>query len=72
MNQTINIKLKPSVWRSLEKKTKDLKINADSVINKALEDYFYAERLNTLRQELKDNAPKEGFTSEEDIFDAIS
>ena len=72
MNQTINIKLKPSVWRSLEKKTKDLKINADSVINKALEDYFYVERLNTLRQELKDNAPKEGFTSEEDIFDAIS
>lgn len=72
MNQTISIKLKPSVLRSLEQKTNELKTNADNVVNKALEDYFYVERLNAMRQQLRDKAKEQGFASEEDIFEAIS
>jgi hypothetical protein len=72
MNQTIKIKLKPSILRSLEQKTKELKINADEVVNKALEDYFYLERLNTMRQQFQGKAREQGFDSEEDLFEAIS
>ncbi len=72
MSQTISIKLKPSVLRSLEKKANELKTDADNVVNKALEDYFYVERLNTMRQQLRGKAEEEGFGSEEDIFDAVS
>jgi len=72
MNQTISIKLKPSILRSLEQKTNELQTNADSVVNKALEDYFYVERLNTMRQQLRGKAKAQGFKSEDDIFDAIS
>jgi hypothetical protein len=72
MNQTIKIKLKPSVLRSLEQKAKELNTNADDVVNKALEDYFYVERLNAMRQRFREKAKEQGFDSEEDIFDAIS
>lgn len=72
MNQTINIKLKPSILRSLEQKTSELKTDADHVVNKALEDYFYVERLNAMRKQLQGKAKEQGFESEEDIFDAIS
>ena len=72
MDKTINIKLKPSVFRSLEKKTNELKTNADNVVNKALEDYFYVERLNAMRQQLQGTAKEQGFTNEDDIFEAIS
>jgi len=72
MNQIINIKLKPSILRRLEQKTNELKTNADNVVNKALEDYFYTERLNAMRQKLRGKAKEQGFDSEEDIFEAIS
>ncbi|HEV7349313.1 hypothetical protein [Telluribacter sp.] len=72
MNQTIKIKLKPSILRSLEQKTKELKTNADDVVNKALEDYFYLERLNAMRQQFRGKAREQGFDSEEDLFESIS
>lgn len=72
MNQTISIKLKPSILRSLEQKTNELKTDADNVVNKALEDYFYVERLNAMRQQLRGKAKEQGFDSEEDIFEAVS
>lgn len=72
MNTTINIKLKPATMRRLEQKTKSLKINTDVLINKALDDYFYFERLNELRSEVKNNAKEQGFENEEAIFNAIS
>lgn len=72
MNQTINVKLKPSILRSLERKTNELKTDADQVVNKALEDYFYIERLNAMRQQLRGKAEAQGFDSEEAVFQAIS
>ena len=72
MNTSISIKLKTSVAKRVAEKTKELKINSDVLINKALEDYFYFERLNALRQELKGKAQAAGFENEEGIFNAIS
>ena len=72
MNQSMIVKLKPSIMSRLEQRTKELKINADALINKALDDYFYFDRLNHLRKELKEQAQKQGFENEEDIFNAIS
>ena len=72
MDTVIRIKLKPSVLRSLEQRTRELKTNADDVINRALENYFYIERLNALRQQWQGQAQKLGFESEDDIFGAVS
>ena len=72
MTNTMTIKLKPSMMSRLEQKTKELKINTDALINKALEDYFYFERLKNIREELRGEAKKNGFENEEDIFNAIS
>ena len=72
MNASISIKLKTSVAKRVEQRTKELKINTDALINKALEDYFYFERLNALRQELKGKAQAAGFENEDSIFNAIS
>ena len=72
MNAIINIKLKTSVAKRVAEKTKELKIDTDALINKALEEYFYFERFNALRQELKGKAQAAGFENEEGIFDAIS
>ncbi len=72
MTNTMTITLKPSVMSRLEQKTKELKTNTNSLINKALEDYFYFERLNALRQEVKAQAKKQGFVNEDDILNAIS
>ena len=72
MNAALNIKLKTSIAKRVAEKTKELKIDTNALINKALEDYFYFERINTLRQELKGKAQAAGFENEESIFDAIS
>ena len=72
MDTLIKVRLKPSVLRSLEQRAQELKTDADTVINKALEDYFYVERLNALRQRLNGQAQNLGFETEEDIFGAIS
>jgi predicted transcriptional regulator len=72
MNATISVKLKTSVAKRVEQKTKELKINTDALINKALEDYFYFERLNTIRQELKRKAQAAGIEDEDALFEVIS
>ncbi len=72
MNATINIKLKPSNRKHLEQKTKDLNINSEELINKALDDYFYFERLKEMRKELKNVAKENGFEDEETILNSFS
>lgn len=72
MNPVVTIKLKTSIVNRLEQKTIELKTNTDAIINKALEDYFYFEKLNSLRKEVKGQAKKLGFENEEDIFNNIS
>ncbi len=72
MTNTMTIRLKPAIIVRLEQKRKELKTTSEAVINKALEDYFYFERLNALRQEVKEQAKKQGFGNEDDIFNAIS
>lgn len=72
MNSTITITLKTSLLNQLEAKTKNPETNINALINKALEDYFYFDRLNQLRHELKEQAQQQGFDSEEAIFAGVS
>jgi predicted transcriptional regulator len=72
MNTNINIRLKPTLLRQLEQKKKTLNLDTEAVISKALEDYFYFDRINALREEMKFKATELGFVTEEDIFNAIS
>jgi hypothetical protein len=72
MNTNINIRLKPTLLRQLEQKKKTLNLDTEAVISKALEDYFYFDRINDLREEMKFKAKELGFVTEEDIFNAIS
>lgn len=70
MNITVN--LKPSVLSRLEELSRELSVNTDTIIGKALEDYFYFQKLNRLRNDLKNHAQPLGFESEEDVFNAVS
>ncbi len=72
MNTNINIRLKPTLLLQLEQKKKTLNLDTEAVISKALEDYFYFDRINALREEMKFKATELGFVTEEDIFNAIS
>jgi hypothetical protein len=72
MNTNINIRLKPTLLRQLEQKKKTLNLDTEAVISKALEDYFYFDRINDLREEMKFKAKELGFVTEEDIYNAIS
>jgi hypothetical protein len=56
--------------RRLQEKTKNLNLDKDVVINKALEDYFYIDKLNQLRDEVKGKAIELDMENEEDIFKA--
>lgn len=72
MTTNLNIRIKPALMRRLDQKTKMLNLDTEALINKALEDFFYFDRLNALRNEVKNKAKEQGFESEEDIFNAIS
>ncbi|MCA0363606.1 MAG: hypothetical protein LCH67_06150 [Bacteroidetes bacterium] len=72
MNATLKIKLRASNLRLLEQKSKDLNLNSEELINRALDDYFYFERLRELRKSLINVAKHDGIESEDALFDAIS
>ncbi len=72
MNATLKIKLRASNLRLLEQKSKDLNLNSEELINRALDDYFYFERLRELRKSLINVAKQNGIESEDALFDAIS
>lgn len=68
----LTITLKNSILKRINKRKKELNLDTDALINKALEDYFYFERLNELRQKYKSKANKQGYLAEEDILKDIS
>jgi len=72
METVISLKLKESLKRGLEKKAKELKLNTNDLIIKALENFIYFEKVNNLRRELNKYATKKGFKGEEDVFREIS
>ena len=72
MNATLKIKLRASNLRLLEQKSKDLNLHSEELINRALDDYFYFERLRELRKSLINVAKQNGIESEDALFDAIS
>lgn len=72
METVISLKLKETLKRGIEKKAKELKLNTNDLIIKALENFIYFEKVNNLRQELNKYATKKGFKGEEDVFREIS
>ena len=72
MNATPKINLRASNLRLLEQKSKDLNLNSEELINRALDDYFYFEKLRELRKSLINVAKQNGIESEDALFDAIS
>ena len=69
---SITVNLKPSVLSRLEELSRELSVNTDTIIGKALEDYFYFQKLNSLRKDLKGHAQQVGFENDEDVFEAVS
>ncbi len=69
---TISIKIEDELKRQVEEKAKELQINTNDLIVKALNEFLYLARVNQLRDDLTDYAKKQGFESEEDIFREIS
>lgn len=51
---------------------KEMNMDTSSLIVKALQDFFCAERLNKVRESLGKHAKKQGFENEDDIFREIS
>jgi len=72
MEAVISLKLKESLKKGLEKKAKELKLNTNDLIIKALENFIYFEKVINLRRELNKYATKKGFKGEEDVFREIS
>ncbi|MCH8317076.1 MAG: hypothetical protein IIA88_01040 [Bacteroidetes bacterium] len=72
METVISLKFKDSLKKGLEKKAKELKLNTNDLIIKALENFIYFEKVNNLRRELNKYATKKGFKGEEDVFREIS
>lgn len=72
METVISLRLEENLKKGLEKKAKELKLNTNDIIIKALENFIYFEKVNNLRRELNEYATKKGFKSEEDVFREIS
>ncbi len=69
---TISINIEDELKRQVEEKAKELQIDTNDLIVKALHEFFYLTRVNQLRDDLGEYAKKQGFDSEEDIFREIS
>ena len=70
MNLTIQIE--PIFLTNLEKKAKELQMNTNDLVIKALEYFLYIERLQAVRQQLEIYALQNNFLSEEDFYNQIS
>lgn len=68
----VTIQLEEPFFARLESRAKDLEVNTNELIIKALEYFLYIERLNSLRNQLSHYAKKQGFGSEEDFYQQIS
>lgn len=71
MSTSLTIKIKNSNLKFLKDKSESLKINADVLVNKALEEYFYFEQLKELRDKLKNIGVENGFLKEQDYYDHL-
>ncbi len=67
----LTIQVEDNFFTRIESKAKDLKLNTDELVIKALEYFLYIEKLHLLRQKLEIYAQLNGFSSEEDFYKQI-
>ncbi|GAB3914933.1 hypothetical protein GCM10028803_61070 [Larkinella knui] len=68
----LTLSLEETAFNDLQKKSKQLNVSSEKLIQKIVADYLYLEKVNQIRQEMKGVAEEAGFQSEEDIFTDIS
>ncbi|RRB04446.1 antitoxin [Larkinella rosea] len=68
----LTVSIEENAFDDLEKKSKQLNLSSEKLIQKIIDDYLYLEKVNQIRQEMKGVAEEAGFQSEEDIFKEIS
>ncbi|GAB3925338.1 hypothetical protein [Larkinella terrae] len=68
----LTLSLEESAFNDLEKKSKQLNLSSEKLVQKIIADYLFLEKMNKIRREMKGFAEEAGFQSEEDIFREIS
>ncbi|MBK7935613.1 MAG: ribbon-helix-helix protein, CopG family [Lewinellaceae bacterium] len=69
---SITVKLPEKLKTQLQERAKELEINVDALVEKALLEFFYLERLNRLRERLGQQFKSQGIKNEEDIYALVS
>lgn len=69
---TIQINIEDKLRQEIEAQAKAMNMEVESLLKKALSDYFYLRRVDTLRKKLNKKARLLGYKSEEDVFGAVS
>ncbi|MFN0033747.1 MAG: hypothetical protein ACKVUS_01685 [Saprospiraceae bacterium] len=69
---SLTVHIPDTLESQLQLKAKEMNLNIDSLVEKALQDFFYFERLNHLRGRLNRHFKLQGIESEEDIYRLVS
>ena len=72
MSTSVSIQLDTQLLAALARKAKELNTDTQSLIVKAINDLLYWDKVERLQPSLEAKAKQQGFSSEEDIFNAIS
>mgnify|MGYP003386840077 CR=1 FL=1 len=69
---TLQINIEDKLRLEIEAQAKALNLDVETLVKKALSDYFYLRRVDNLRRRLNKKAKALGYKSEEDIFESVS
>ena len=69
---SITVQLPEKLKTQLQERAKESGVNVDALVEKALLEFFYLERLNRLRERLGQQFKAQGIENEEDIYAMVS
>jgi len=69
---TISIELQDELKEQLENNAKALNMKPNELIIKALSDFFFLNKIDTVRQQIAPKFKELGYQNEQDIFDQVS
>lgn len=69
---SITVQLPEKLKAQLQERAKELDVNVDALVEKALLEFFYLDRLNRLRERLGQQFKSQGIENEEDIYALVS
>jgi predicted transcriptional regulator len=64
----ITVRLSEKLNAQLQERARNLDLNVDALVERALLEFFYLERLNQLRERLGQQFKAQGIENEEDIW----